>query len=230
MDDLLKDLIAGDDNEEDEARGLGALSGVLGSLLAGAGGAPAEAQPAQGAGPGAADLMSLLGGQSAATPQAPAQGGGLGDLLGMLTGASAQQPAPAAQSSGLLGSLLGGGAGQAQAASPPTSGIASALAQKLGVSEAIASTIITFAVSMLLQSLQKRMVQRQAPGEGIAISRETAEAPDLGDVLKTLGSRGEMAAAPVPAQASARLAAQAGIDPATAERGLAEALRLLAGE
>ncbi|MHB1317636.1 MAG: hypothetical protein ACYCYF_03350 [Anaerolineae bacterium] len=255
MDDQLRDLIAGDDDEEEETRGLGALSGILGALMGGAapagsptqgsgagmgdllgmlGGAsaqPEQSSPQQGGGMG--DLLGMLGGGQAQQPQSAPQGGGLGDLLGMLGGASTQQQQPPAQSSGLMGGLLGsllGGEAQAGATSNPlTSGIAKVLSEKLGVSTAVANTIVGFALTLLMQSLQKRAVQRQAPGEGVALAPETLNAPELGDVLKTLGGRTEGAQG-LAMRGASQLAAQAGIDQDTAERGLAEAFRLLAGQ
>ncbi|MFO7696443.1 MAG: hypothetical protein R6X16_04715 [Anaerolineae bacterium] len=237
MDDLLKDLIAGDDDEEDETRGLGALSGLLGTLMGGAAAPAATAsQPAGGMG----DLLGMLGGAGATEqPSAPQTGGAdIGGLLGMLGGNSPQQQQPQpAQSSGLmggalgsvLGSLLGGGTQSNAASNPLTSGIARALAEKLGVSTAVANTIVGFALTLLLQSLQKRTVQRQAPGEGVALSADTLAAPELGDVLKTLGGRSE-GAQTLATRGASQLAAQAGIDQDTAERGLSEAVQLLAGQ
>jgi hypothetical protein len=93
----------------------------------------------------------------------------------------------------------------------------------------VANTIVGFALTLLLQSLQKRTVQRQAPGEGMALSADTLAAPELGDVLKTLGGRSE-GAQTLATRGASQLAAQAGIDQDTAERGLSEAFQLLAGQ
>lgn len=256
MDDLLKNLIAGDDDEELELRGLGSLSGLLGSLMGGAapaappqtgtsqglgdllgmmgeGGEQPE-QPAPQTGGGLGDLLGMLGGAGAQPQQpAPQTGGGLGDLMGMLGGAGAAQPAQSGNLlGGLLGGVLGGGSqtGITASSNPLVGGIASVRSQKLGISESVAGMIVGAAITLLLQSLQKRAVARQAPGEGIALPAEAMEAPELGDVLKTLGGSGTSASRLATNRATAQIAEQAGIDQETAEQGLQEAFRLLSGQ
>ena len=183
----------------------------------------------------------MLGGAGAPSTESAPQtgGGGLGDLLGILGGAGAAQAPQSTGGSGLLGGPLGGllGGASTQQASPfpggsaLTSGLASALADKLGVSPVVASTIISFALTLLMQSLQKRTVQRQAPGEGTALPAEALAAPELGDLLKTLGGRSPAAAARlVPSGAAESLAAQTGMDVDTAEQSLTEAFKLLGGQ
>jgi len=131
---------------------------------------------------------------------------------------------------GLLGNMLGGGqSGITASSNPLVGGIASTLAQKLGISESVAGMIVGAAVSLLLQSLQKRTVARQAPGEGIALPPEALEAPELGDILKTLGG-GTSGSRLATSRTTAQIAEQAGIDEETAEQGLQEAFRLLAGQ
>lgn len=256
MDDLLKNLIAGDDDEEEELRGLGSLSGLLGSLMGGAapaapaqtgtsqgvgdllgmlgGGTTQPQEPAPQTGGGLGDLLGMLGGVGAQPQQStPQTGGGLGDLLGMLGGAGAAQPAQSGNLfGGLLGGMLGGGSqtGITASSNPLVSGIAGVLSQKLGVSESVASMIVGAAIALLLQSLQKRTVARQAPGEGIALPAEAMEAPELGDILKTLGGSETPASRLATNRATAQIAEQAGIDQQTAEQGLQEAFKLLSGQ
>jgi hypothetical protein len=285
MDDILRGLIAGDPDEEDASRGLGSLSGLLGTLLGGASAGPTvqtapsdmgdllgmlggnapqpqdntpqpgagvneligmlnsggqqppqapqtQQTPAQEAPSGMGGVLGMLGGSQAQPQQAPSQGAGLADLLGMLGGA---QAAPQASSGSglmgdLLGSLLGGGTQSAPSmtSNPLTSSIASALAGKLGISQTVANMIVGAAITLVLQSLQKRTVARAAPGEGLALSQDALDAPELGDVLKTLGGQSAGPQSIATRRATAQLAAQAGIDEETAQRGLAEAFQMLA--
>ena len=252
MDELLQGLIAGDADEDDEAAGLGALSGILGSLGGGAidqsGGMPSQAAAPSGGGMGL--LGALLGGGGAQSQTPAPSAGGMG-LLGALMGggvAQSQTPAPSAGGMGLLGALTGGGGlggllggllgggAQTQQAAPSLpaggaqGGIANALAEKLGVSPAVAAMIVSFAMALLLQALQKRAAER----EGVSQQAEEtatvglAEAPDLSDLLKGLGGRGQLGPEQLKAfGATTQFAEQAGIDVDVASQGVAEAFRML---
>jgi hypothetical protein len=183
---------------------------------------------------GVSDLLGMLGGSNAQPQQAPSQGAGLSDLPGMLGGAPASPQASSSSGlmGGLLGSLLGGGtlSASGMTSNPLTSGIANALAGKLGISPSVANMIVGAAITLVLQSLQKRTVARQAPGEGFALSEDAMDAPELGDVLKTLGGRSAGPQSIATRRATAQLAAQAGIDEETAQRFLAEAFHMLANQ
>ena len=171
-----------------------------------------------------ADLLGALGGAGGGSQASPSAGG-LGLLGGMLGGGGGL--------GGILAGLMGGGAQSAQGmpgqnASPAMGGIADALAKKLGVSPAVAAMMVSAATAILMQALQKRTAERQ----GLAPSADaTTGGPDLSDLLKGLGGRGQFNADQFRSvDATAQLAAQAGIDQETASEGVAEALRLLGGQ
>ncbi len=159
-----------------------ALGSLLGGLLGG-GQAPTQT-PAQAAGEDAMGslLGNMLGGGMQS--QAPAQSGG-GDLLGSLLGgmlggggmpAQGGTPKPSQQMpmgggdpvGSLLGSLLGVnmGGGVGAAANNPIANafvapIASALAKKFGIPQAIAQVVVVFALSKLMASATGRASEAQ---------------------------------------------------------------------
>ncbi|MGI6368933.1 MAG: hypothetical protein ACOX2L_11370 [Anaerolineae bacterium] len=212
-------------------------AGSLASLLGGSSTQPAAPSAQPDSSGGLADLLGMLGGGAAgAQPSAPVQqqapslgGGGLGALLGMMGGAGGSA-AQAPQAGGLLGMLLGGLLGSGMSSNPMLGGISSAIAKKLGVSETVANMIVIAAVGLLLQSLQKRAASRQEPGQGLALDSESLDAPELGDMLRTLGGSDTAASRIATGNATRHLVEQAGIEPQVAEEGLQEAFRLLAGQ
>ena len=225
MDELLSSLIAGDANEAEEAQGLGALAGILGGLTVG----QAAGRPESTVGLSLGDLLGGLG--SSATGGVEAAGPGEGSETG---GAQAGGLLSALLGGGGLGSLLGGLMGGApQQADTGTGGVADALAEKLGVSPQVAATIVSFAVMLLMQAVQKRVTQgRQPTRRGRRRSRGASQAGaaelDLGDLLTSLGGGSRLSADRLAAAGvTERLAAQAGIDEHTAGEGLAEAIELL---
>lgn len=138
------DMLSGDMPEKKQSSEKGA-GDLLGSLLGGAGGG------------GGGDLGSLLGGLmgGGAAPAQPASGGG-GDLLGSLLGGLAGNPAGAAGMGGLLGGLLGG-----SGVSLPFAGV---LAEKLGISEQMANTLIMGAMGLLASSAAKNKGKDRSGG------------------------------------------------------------------
>jgi hypothetical protein len=229
MDDELRNLIAGDPDEQDEAEGLTATRGILDNLMGVLSG-PTHGQPSQGTGSQTETGVLTDGGSHTASM-------GLGDLLGMWEGAQNDPSSQSASGSGVLGTLLGAltGGGQAtpglQSAGgiPGTSGIARALAERLGVSEGVANTMVSAAVGLVVSAVGRRASQRRAP--------ETRGAPaapdgvDLSDVLKTLGGRQGLDGQRLDRSGlPGRVAERAGVDAGTARRGIDEALRLLGNE
>jgi len=184
-------------------------SDVLGSLLGG--GAPSAQQ-------GAGDLGSLMG-------SGGAQGTQGGDVLGSL-----------------LGGLLGGGVPQGGQQMPTASaGITSnsflapivhGLAQKLGLPPAIAETVVSFALTQLLNSLMNRASTGREMGMQSFDSSQRAlqVAGDLQteDISQRFQSGLALDAdylhsAGLPQQ----LADQTGLDPKTAAASLEQAFQLL---
>lgn len=146
MEDLLGGLLGG---------GGGGLGSLLGGLMGG-GGAPS------GSAGGAEDLLgSLLGGGGGAQDSDTGDMAGmLGSLLGGGSGSPAQPAGGSGGLGGLLGGLLGGGGGNAGQMSFGGGGGASlpfagTLAEKLGISEQMASMLIMGAIGLLTSSMAK---------------------------------------------------------------------------
>lgn len=185
------------------------LTGLVGSLLGGQTG----------------------GGQSQASGQGDLMGGLLGAMLGGQTGsAQSQQVQPQADLvGGLLGSLLGGqttSAGNAtsqQTGGNPLAGLVTSgqnpmlnsliqpvvnqISEKLGISPAVAMTVVTFAVQYMLSNHGNKV----ARGEDLSgvIQQHTDH-----KYLRTAGLGKE-------------LAAQTGLKPRVAETALSQAFLLL---
>lgn len=139
--DLLGSLLGGAGGGAGAGAAGGDMTDLLGSLMGG--GASSGGSSSQGN-----DLGGLLGGTGGG--QTEASGGGLGDLLGGLMGGGGM--------GGLLGGLLGGGSDQMSfggggGASLPFAG---ALAEKLGISEQMASMLIMGAIGLLTSSMAKK--------------------------------------------------------------------------
>ena len=196
MDDLLGGLLGG-------SGGGGGLGALLGGLMGG-GDAPS------GSAGGAEDLLgSLLGGGGA-------QGGDAGDMAGMLGsllgggGAPAQPAGGSGGLGGLLGGLLGGGGGNAGqmnfggggGASLPFAGT---LAEKLGISEQMASMLIMGAIGLLTSSMAKN----RSGGQSVDINNLSDP-----DYIRSSG-------------VSSRLSEQMGISEDEAIRGLQQTMGLM---
>lgn len=188
-------------------------------------------------------LNAFIGGGIPAPGQAPAAGDPLAEILQGILGGGAAPGGGAAQDGGLpgmggdpLGGLLEGilGGGMAPGGSgggmgllpgmggdPSMNGLlaplADALAKKLGLPPEIAMMVVSFLGAKLLSG---------AGGAGAkkgSSSRSRAAQPqalDLDSLLETMGNdKG----------AARELAEQTGLDPATAERSLQEAIGMIGG-
>ena len=172
------------------------LDDIFKALLEGA-----QTQPSAGSKPGAGQndiltdlLQGVLQGQKPPShAQEPDNMMGIADLLGGIFGMSGS----------------GGGAGQAN---PFVAPIANALAEKLGISPAIAHTIINFALAALL-ARGKRQSGQMAPGQ--------QQTFDLDDLLE-----GDFAWDSGMAQ---RIAVETGLTEDDAAYSLQEAMMMLSG-
>jgi hypothetical protein len=150
-------------------------------------------------------LGSLIGG--GASPQSSSESGGLGDLLGGLLGGGGQS---AGGLGGLLGGLLGGGSSQQTfggggGVSMP---FASTLAEKLGISEQMASMLIMGAIGLLTSSLAKK---RSSGRGGEVAFNEVTDA----DYIRSSGI-------------ASQLSSQMGISEDEAVYGLQQTMNLMA--
>ncbi len=142
----------------------GDMSDLLGSLMGGGGAAGAS-------GDDMGDLLgSLMGGAPSGTSASQSAGaaGGLGDLLGGLMGGGG-----AGGLGGLLGGLMGGGSSPTTfgGGGGPSMPFASTLAEKLGISEQMASMLIMGAIGLLTSSLAKK--RSSGRGGEVAFSEVT---------------------------------------------------------
>lgn len=193
------------------------LKGILGGADSQAPGKRAAADPV-------ADLLrGILGGGAAAqTGRGQPGDTGLPDLLGGILGGG--QGADGFGLDDVLGGILGGG-GANISANPFLAPIVQGLAEKLGLSPAIAQTVVGFAISKLLPAL---LGATSAQGPGSPPRRTTKRrrsktpAPDKGlnldHLLEQMGS-GE---APQPAY----LRSTGMVDELTQRTGLAEDVAL----
>jgi len=156
QDDPLSDLMKG---QEQDSRGdqlpdvdRDALSDLLGGLTGGSPQAGGDAPDLGGL------LGGMLGGGSAASGGSPDMAGLLGGLLGGSGGSQA------GGMSGLLGGLLGGGSGQS--GNPLVEPIANILAEKLGLSPSVASTLVSAAIPLLMGALTKGARQQGGSRSG----------------------------------------------------------------
>ncbi len=189
------DLLSGDDDEPRGQEDKG-MEDLLGGLLGG--------------GSGSGGLGSLLGGLMGGG----AQGGDAGDMAGMLGsllggGSSAQPAGGSGGLGGLLGGLLGGGGNAGQTSFGGGGGVslpfAGTLAEKLGISEQMASMLIMGAIGLLTSSMAKNR------GGGRSVDFNTMADPDY---IRASG-------------VSSRLSEQMGISEDEAIRGLQQTMGLM---
>lgn len=135
------------------------LQDLLGAILGGGAASSGATQAPQQSGASMQDLIGAIlggGGQQTAPQQTQSQQNPLGDLIGGILGGGAPQGAAQQQSplGGILDAILGGGSGGSSGISNAfLAPIANALADRLGLSRAMAQAIVAFAVSKLLPSL-----------------------------------------------------------------------------
>lgn len=155
------------------------------------------------------------GGSTADAGDMGSMGGLLESLLGGMGGAAASGGGAAMGGmGGLLESLMGGASGAAGAVggNPMLAPFTEALAEKLGISQQMASVIISAAFMMLMNTVQKSKSR----------GAEQPSQADLDEMMDAdyLASSGM----------SARVAEQTGMDEEEATESLQEALKMLSGE
>ena len=203
------------------------MGGLLGSLLGGAG----AAQPQASAGQGGMDmgglLGALLGGAGAAQPQSGAAQGGMdmGGLLGGLLGGMGQSQAGGGGGIGdLLGAVMGGG-GAAGGAGSFLTPIVAGLAEKLGLPPQIAQTVVSFVLNKLVGS------RLQSTGRATGLGITDAQAASMEEVMQRMASGKRVTKTAVRnAGLVKELAAQTGMNRATAEASLQEVFNALGGQ
>lgn len=191
------DLLSGDDDDNPRGQEDKGMEDLLGGLLGGSGGG---------------GLGSLLGGLMGG---GGAQGGDAGDMAGMLGsllgggGSPAQSAGGSGGLGGLLGGLLGGGGNAGQMSFGGGGGVslpfAGTLAEKLGISEQMASMLIMGAIGLLTSSMAKNR------GGGRSVDFNTMADPDY---IRASGVSG-------------RLSEQMGISEDEAIRGLQQTMGLM---
>jgi hypothetical protein len=166
------------------------------------------------------DLLNALN-QGAAAPGAgdqPDMGSLLGGLLG---GAGASPGAGGDPLSGLLGGLLGGqgSSGFTTAGSgSPLDALIQPLAQKLGISPEIASTVVTFLMNALISG---KMAGRSETATTTGI--------DLGDAIAGFGGSKAPRASAANSRLAQELSQETGLDQKTAAASIDEFVNLLGG-
>lgn len=195
-----------------------ALDDILNAFLGG--GVPQKGQAPASNDPLAEMLQGILGGGMGGATASPGMGAGTSDPLG-----------------GLLESILGGMAGQGDtsggmAGMGGTTGmnsllapVADALAKKLGLPPEVAMMVVSFLGAKLMSgaSGQAGTTSGTKQGRSGQASRGRSASPqalDLDSLLETMGNDKGMAQ---------ELAKQTGLDPATAERSLQEAIGMIGG-
>jgi hypothetical protein len=236
MEDLLKGFLGGADSQ---ARGRQAggdplsdlLGGILGGMTAPQGGGGGTGLDdilggilgggAQGA--GGASLGDILGGILGGGAQG-AGGAGLGDILGgILGGGGAAQAGGGIGMDDILGAILGRG-GANLGANSFLAPIVQALAEKLGLSPAIAQAVVGFVITKLLPGLLAgaRAPAPSSTGRGRAVpSTQEGQGLDLDHLLGTMGAGQELEPAYLRSTGMVdELAQQTGLDPDTAMQSL----------
>jgi hypothetical protein len=199
------------------------LSGLLGSLMGGQSGAvaPSTANQAgnqsQAGGEDLSGLLgSLLGGQVGGTPQGGAMqagnqpqtsGGELSGLLGSLLGGQTSGATAAGGQAGMNPIMNLVGSGQNPMVNMLIQPVVDQIAQKLGISPAIAMMVVTFAVHYMLSNHGNKV----AKGE------------DISGVLEQHSSQDYLHSTGI----SQQLANQTGLKPAVAANALSEVFKLL---
>lgn len=192
-----------------------ALDDILNAFLGG--GVPQKGQTSTAGDPLAEMLQGILGG---------AMGGSSG--MGSGAGIGAGDPM-----GGLLEAILGGGMAQAGGAQGGMTGmgdamgmnallapLADALSKKLGLPPEIAMMVVSFLGAKLMSGAKPAGAAKAKPGRSPAGRGAQAQGLDLDSLLETMGNDKGMAK---------ELAEQTGLDQATAERSLQEAIGMIGG-
>jgi hypothetical protein len=192
-----------------------ALDDILNAFIGG--GIPAPGQTPTAGDPLAEILQGILGG--GASPAGASPGMGVDPLGGLLEGILGGGMAPGGSQGG-MGLLPGMGGGEASM-NGLLAPLADALAQKLGLPPEIAMMVVSFLGAKLLSGAGGAAGGAAGAKKGrSARSQATPQALDLDSLLETMGSdKG----------AARELAEQTGLDPATAERTLQEAIGMIGG-
>lgn len=202
MEELLKAILQGADGSSmpQQQRGQDPLADLIGSVLGGGSQAPTQPQQLPAGDPLAELIKGVLGGEPSAPQQAMGSGNPIIDILG---------------------SVLGGGrpGGQNNSFLEP---IASALADKLGISPQIALIVINLAM-MLLLNRQKDQGGMPMPSGSGGYRRGGTQPQDGGLDLDDLLDENYLQAT----GATAQLSRQTGMSEADATRSLQEAFTLL---
>ncbi len=148
----------------------------------------------------------MLGGASGDSGGSPDMGGLLGGLLGGSGGSQA------GGMSGLLGGMLGGG-GASQSGNPMVDMVANMLADKLGLSPSVASTLVAAALPLLMGALTKGAGQQG--GRSGQIDLDEMDLPGL--VEEEMQEQGTVH----------QVAAETGLSEEEADQALREALQML---
>lgn len=213
MDDLFNTLSGGqaskDQDDPQEDRGSqssevnrDALNDLLGGMMG-------DAPQTGGDAPDLGGLLGgMLGGSSGASGGSPDVGGRLGGLLGGSGGSQA------GGMSGLLGGMLGGG-GSSQSGNPMVDTIANALADKLGISPSVASTLVSAAIPLLMGALTKGAKQQGSSRSG---QIDLNEMDLVGLVDEEIQEQGTVH----------QIAAETGLSEEEADQALRETLQMLA--
>ena len=200
LNDLLGGMMGGAPQSGDDAPDLG---GLLGGMLGGSTGGGDEAAPDLGG-----LLGGMMGGSSGASGGSPDMGGLLGGLLGGSGGSQA------GGMSGLLGGMLGGG-GSSQSGNPMVDTIANMLADKMGISPSVASTLVSAAIPLLMGALTKGAGQQGSSRSG-EFDLDEMDLPGL--VEEEMQEQGTVH----------QIAAETGMSEEEADQALRETLQMLA--
>jgi hypothetical protein len=209
-------------------------------------------------------LRGILGGvtpqqSGGATPQQGASAGGLGDILGSILG-GADGKLDAGDLAGILGGILGGGTSTPQGSRGATgtgglgdilgailgSGgtnvgansflapIVMSLAEKLGLSPAMAQAVVAFVLAKLLPGASSTARAQAAPKAAPKRSQPQTQQPkglDLDYLLDTMGKGEAPDASYLRSTGMAdELAQQTGMDQNTAVQSLQQVFSLLGGQ
>ena len=218
MEDLLQSLMQGGEPQSSaESTGSDAdpMAQLLQSLLGG--GAPQGFEPQAASAPaqGEMDLGSLLQGvlggagglAGGAAQTSNADAGGLGDVLGAMMGGGS----PTTQSNGILDPIVAG------------------LAEKIGLSPQVAQAVVAFVLGKLMdRRLQGDMVTTKVPAQS---QSARPQGPSIETVVQKMNSGKRVTKTEIRSAGMAReLAAQTGLNRATAEASLQEVLNALGGQ
>ncbi|MEM7345376.1 MAG: hypothetical protein AAF485_14140 [Chloroflexota bacterium] len=210
MDEIFKAIFQGMDAQSNQPQApanagndmiVDLLGGVLGSVMGG-------------------------GGAGAAMPQQPRPASTddlIGDLVGSLVGSGGFE------SSGLitdlLGAVLGGQSGSAQAVNP----LVRMLAEKIGISPALAQIIVSYFTMKMLSGKMPAGGALESAGSIFGTESPQSNGLDLDHLLDGVGDEEALNARLRASGMPRELAQQAGIDEATATRSLNELVNLVSG-